>query len=527
MTLAAHSLIAGESVPATGPAFHAVNPVTGARLDPEFRGASAGDIERAASAADAAFPDFSRRPAGERAALLEAIAHEIEALGEPLLERCGQETALPRARLAGERGRTCAQLRLFAELIREGSWVDARIDTALPDRQPLPRPDIRRCLQGLGPVAVFGASNFPLAFSVAGGDTASALAAGCPVIIKGHPGHPGTSELVAGAVAKAIRSQGLPGGTFSFLPGGAEVGLALVSHPLVGAVGFTGSHPAGRALVDAAAKRAVPIPVFAEMSSVNPLFILPGAVAQRSGPLALGLAGSITLGCGQFCTKPGVIFLLTGAATDDFLLKLTDAIASTPSAHLLTPGIRAAYLAARTAVEQTPGVRTLARPGEDGTTSVRAGLAIVSLASFLHDASLRREVFGPFALVVLCDSAEDMRAAADRLEGQLTASVHAASDEWGALRGLMASLERRAGRVIVNGFPTGVEVSPAMNHGGPYPASSDTRFTSVGTGAILRFARPVCFQGYADALLPAELQNANPCGLMRLVNGTLTRDPVA
>ena len=527
MSFSPRSFVSGESVPATGAVFHAFNPVSGMPLEPEFRSATPGDVGRAAEAAHAAFPVLSRRSAGDRALLLEAIAHEIESLGDSLLERCGLETALPRARLAGERARTCAQLRLFAELVREGSWVDARIDTALADRQPLPRPDIRRSLQPLGPVAVFGASNFPLAFSVAGGDTASALAAGCPVIVKGHPAHPGTSDLVAAAVARAVRATGMPPGVFGFVPGGVDVGLALVSHPLVSAVGFTGSHAGGRALLDAASRRPVPIPVFAEMSSINPLFVLPGAIAQRCDALASGLAGSVTLGCGQFCTKPGVIFVLKGPETDAFVLKVAGAIETTAPAHLLTPSIRSGFIAASTALCAVPGVRTLSLPLSEGEVAVRAGLASVDVGTFRNDPRLRHEVFGPFTLVVLCDTVEEMVAAAEALDGQLTASVHASIDEWGAMRPLLDTLERRAGRVILNGFPTGVEVSPAMNHGGPYPATTDTRFTSVGTGAILRFARPVCLQGYPDVMLPAELQNANPRGIMRLVNGVLTRDPIA
>ncbi len=524
------SLVAGRRGASGGAVFRAHDPAADAPLDPAFHEAQAADIDAALDAAVEAFALYRRQPAEMRARLLEAIATEIEGLGDALLTRAQRETGLPFARLQGERGRTCGQLRLFAEVVREGSWVDARIDTALPDRQPLPRPDLRRMLVPLGPVIVFGSSNFPLAFSVAGGDTASALAAGCPVVVKAHPAHPGTSELVGEAIKRAVAACGLPAGIFSLLHGASPaVGVALVQHPAATAVGFTGSHRAGRALFDAAAARSHPIPVFAEMSSLNPVFLLPGAVRQRAAALAQGLLGSFTLGVGQFCTKPGLVFAVRSPETDDFLETFASAVRAAAPGVMLTPGIRTAFAENKERLSRFRGVRPFAETqaptiaGAEG----RAGVATVAAADFLAQPELSAlEVFGPYTLVVLADSEEQFAACARALEGQLTATVHGAADELAAAQPLLAELEQKAGRVLLNGFPTGVEVSPAMHHGGPYPATSDTRFTSVGTAAILRFARPVCHQNYTEALLPEALRNDNPLGLMRLVNGRLTREAV-
>jgi NADP-dependent aldehyde dehydrogenase len=530
-TLHGFSHVAGRRGSAGGPVFRAHDPAADAPLEPAFHEAVPADVDAALAAAADAFADYRTRPAETRARLLEAIAAEIEALGDALLTRAQRETALPLARLQGERGRTCGQLRLFAGVVREGSWVDARIDTALPDRQPLPRPDLRRMLVPLGPVAVFGSSNFPLAFSVAGGDTASALAAGCPVVVKAHPAHPGTSELVAGAIDRAVAACGLPAGVFSLLHGASpEVGLALVRHPETTAVGFTGSHRAGRALFDAAAARSHPIPVFAEMSSLNPVFLLPGAVRERGAALAQGLLGSFTLGVGQFCTKPGLVFVVRGPETDGFLAALAEAVRAAAPGIMLTPGIRSAFAGTRERLLGHRGVRPFAESGAPAVAGAegRAAVATVAAADFLAQPELSAlEVFGPFTLVVVADSADQFAACARALEGQLTATVHGTADELAAAGPLVAGLERKAGRVLLNGFPTGVEVAPAMHHGGPYPATSDTRFTSVGTAAILRFARPVCYQNFPETLLPDVLRNANPSGLMRLVNGTLTRDAVS
>jgi alpha-ketoglutaric semialdehyde dehydrogenase len=528
MSLHGLSLIAGQPGQTGGKTFHAVNPATGETLQPAFHEASNDEAGRALDAAAAAFADYRARPAADRARLLDTIATEIEALGDALLQRVTSETGLPLGRVTGERGRTCGQLRLFAQLVREGSWVDARIDTALPDRQPLPRPDLRRMLLPLGPVVVFGSSNFPLAFSVAGGDTASALAAGCPVVVKAHRAHPGTSELVAGAVTRAVAACGLPAGVFSLIHGGgASIGIAMVKHPATTAVGFTGSHAAGRALFDAAASRPHPIPVFAEMSSINPVFLLPGALRERGAALAQGLVGSFTLGVGQFCTKPGLVFLQRGPDADAFLAKLAELVRGAPSGTLLTRGIRDAFVENRAKVTAVPGVTGLAQGGgssDAGRTELPPSVATASARDFLAHPALATEAFGPFTLVLLADSAAEIAACAAALEGQLTATLHGTAADLAGARSLLATLEQKAGRIVVNGFPTGVEVSPAMNHGGPYPATTDVRFTSVGTAAIHRFVRPVCYQGLPDDLLPPALQNANPLGLLRLVNGAPSRD---
>ena len=529
MTLHGKSLLAGTPGSTGGATFRAVNPATGERLAPDFHEASGPEVARALDASAAAFADYRARPAAERAKLLETIATEIEALGDALLQRANAETGLPLARITGERGRTCAQLRLFASVVRDGSWVDARIDPALPDRQPLPRPDLRRMLIPLGPVVVFGSSNFPLAFSAAGGDTASALAAGCTVVVKAHRAHPGTGEMVGGAIARAVAACGLPAGVFSLIHGGGStVGIAMVKHPATTAVGFTGSTFAGRALFDAAASRPHPIPVFAEMSSLNPLFILPDAQRERGAAIAQGLLGSFTMGVGQFCTKPGLIFALRGPDTDTFLQKLSESVRGATCGTMLTSGIRDAFVENRGKVTGVAGVQplTAASAAVDATrTEAQPSVATTSAANFLAHPALATEAFGPFTLVVIAEKIADFATCAAALEGQLTATLHGTPADFAAARPLLAVLEQKAGRVLLNGFPTGVEVSPAMNHGGPYPATSDVRYTSVGTAAMLRFARPICYQGLADELLPPALQNANPLGLMRMVNGQLTRDP--
>lgn len=530
MTLHGKSFLAGHPGKAGGPVFWTVNPATGQRLTPDFHSALPDEVTQALNDSAAAFDDYSMRPAAERASLLEAIATEIEALGDALLQRAHSETGLPLARIAGERGRTCAQLRLFANLVREGSWVDARIDPALPQRQPVPRLDLRRMLRPLGPVVVFGSSNFPLAFSVAGGDTASALAAGCTVVVKAHRAHAGTAELVGGAITRAVATGGLPPGVFSMIHGdGATVGIAMVKHPATAAVGFTGSRTAGRALFDAAAARAHPIPVFAEMSSLNPVFLLPRAVHERGAEIAQGLLSSFTLGVGQFCTKPGLVFALRSPDTDAFVQKFSELVRAAPCGTMLTPGIREAFLKNRGSITSMVGVQPLvesATAADPARTEAQPGFAIARGRRFLDHPELATEAFGPFTLVVIAETEDEMKACAAALEGQLTAAVHGTSADLEHAEPLLAILERKAGRLLINSFPTGVEVSPAMNHGGPYPATTDVRFTSVGTAAILRFARPVCYQTFPDALLPTALQDANPLGLLRLVDGKYTRDAV-
>lgn len=530
MSLHGKSLLAGAHGRTGGKTFRAVNPVTGEHLAPDFHEASADEVAGALEASASAFSDYRRCSGADRAKLLEAIATEIEALGDVLLQRASTETGLPLGRITGERARTCGQLRLFAQVTREGSCVDARIDPALPNRQPLPRADLRRMLIPLGPVVVFGSSNFPLAFSVAGGDTASALAAGCTVVVKAHRAHPGTSELVGGAVARAVASCGLPPGVFSLVHGGgATVGVAMVRHPATTAVGFTGSHAAGRALFDAAAARPHPIPVFAEMSSINPVFLLPGALRERGAAIAQGLLNSFTLGAGQFCTKPGLVLAVRGPETDAFLSRFTELVGAAPNATMLTSNIRDSFEESRARIIGVAGVQPLAAgpaAADAAKTEAQPQVATTSAKSFLANPALASEAFGPFTLVILADHVADFAACAAALEGQLTATVHATATDFSAARALLAVLEQKAGRVLLNGFPTGVEVCPAMNHGGPYPATSDVRFTSVGTSAMLRFMRPVCYQDLADELLPDALKNANPLGLLRLVNGQPTRDPV-
>jgi len=527
MTLHGKSVIAGQPGEAGRVTFRAHNAATGTPLEPVFHEAHPAEVIRAVDAAAEAFAEYRRLPPEARARFLETIAAEIEALGDTLIERTTLETGLPDARIVGERGRTCAQLRLFAATVREGSWVDARIDTALPERTPAPRPDIRRMLKPIGPVVVFGASNFPLAFSTAGGDTASAFAAGCPVVVKAHPAHPGTGELVAGAITRAAAECGLPPGVFSFVHGGPETGAALVRHPATAAVGFTGSHAAGRALFDIANSRPDPIPVFAEMSSVNPVFILPGALKERGGAIAQGLFGSFTLGVGQFCTKPGLVFVPRGADADAFVEELARVVQDAAGGMMLTAGILEAFERAREQAIGIEGVKEIAAaraPAERG--SAVPSIAWTDAANFLARPSLANEVFGPFTLVVGCEDTAEMLRCLGSLAGQLTATLHANDADLATAGALIEAAERRAGRVIINGFPTGVEVCPAMHHGGPYPATTDVRFTSVGTAAILRFARPVCYQNFPDDLLPAELKDANPYRIPRTVNGELTRDAV-
>ncbi len=523
MQLSGTSLI-GMSRGATGAAAaYALDPTSGKSLEPGYHWATPAEIDRATELAVAAFESLSKTSAAARAQLLRAIAEGIERNAPEIGARATLETALPPARIAGETARTCGQLRLFASLVEDGWWLDARIDHADPTRAPVPKPDVRSMLRPLGPVAVFSSSNFPLAFSVAGGDTASALAAGCPVIVKPHQGHLGTSELVGLVVRDAVRRCELPEGTFSMLFGpGREVGIALVKHPRIKAVGFTGSRSGGRALMDAAAVRPDPIPVFAEMGSINPVFLLPGALAKRGGEIAKGLHASVTLGVGQFCTNPGLVFCHEGPDYESFLAQLSDLIRFTPPGVMLTPSIRDEYRAGVQRFANLTGVRQHAKAGcEPAATDMQcaAALFVTTGAEFLRNDELGDEVFGPATLVVKVASRQQMVDCARKLDGQLTATLQADADEVAVYADLISILETKAGRLLVNGFPTGVEVCHAMNHGGPYPATSDGRSTSVGTRAIQRFARPVCFQNFPDAALPPELQAANPLGIARLVDG--------
>jgi 2,5-dioxopentanoate dehydrogenase len=483
--------------------------------------------------AEDAFAALRAAPAETRAQLLEEIAEQILALGDDLLRTADSETGLGLPRLIGERGRTVAQLKLFASVVRDGSWVDARIDTRDATRTP-PKPDLRRLLLPLGPVVVFAASNFPLAFSVAGGDTASALAAGCSVVLRAHPAHPKTSERVAVAVATAVARSGLPAGVFTCVGGdGHAVGLALVRHPLARAVAFTGSLRGGRALFDAAAARPEPIPVYAEMGSVNPVFVLSGALAERGAELGGQLADSATLGTGQFCTKPGLIFAVddqqAGSGFAAFVAALTARIAGKAPSRMLYPELAARFRDGTAELGRVPGVTRLAEAG-DAPAAADFGRPVawqISADEFLRSPALREEVFGPSTLVVRARSLDELTRVAASLDGQLTASVHATPAELAFARPLLATLERKVGRLVFGGVPTGVEVSAAMNHGGPYPASTDLRTTSVGSAAIHRFARPLCYQDADPSLLPPELADANARGIWRLIDGRFTRDDIA
>jgi 2,5-dioxopentanoate dehydrogenase len=524
MELSGGNLIGGEFREGRGATFRGIDPSTDAALEPTFREAEEADVEQALAGAEAAFESFGRSDGELRGRFLRAIAEELLELGDGLIDRAGAETGLPAARLQGERARTVAQLRLFAEHVEEGSWVEARIDTPDPARAPIPKPDLRRMLIPLGPVAVFGASNFPLAFSVAGGDTASALAAGCTVVFKAHPAHPGTSELAARAIARAAGRTGLPSGVFSLLHGWShEVGLAMVRHPLTRAVAFTGSLRGGRALFDAAAARPDPIPVYAEMGSVNPVFLLPSAVAERGEAIAQGLAQSITLGVGQFCTNPGVVVAMESEGFGAVRSLLAERIRESAAGVMLYDRISEGYTVALNRWAEK-GVESVARAAA-GTSSCpgQPALHATDAATFLGDPELQQEVFGPASLLVAATGAEELERVAESLEGQLTVTIHATARELQEHSRLIDILQRKAGRLIFNGFPTGVEVGHAMQHGGPYPASTDARTTSVGTAAIFRFARPVCYQDFPQTALPAALRDRNELGIWRLLDGEFTR----
>ncbi|HET6383858.1 MAG TPA: aldehyde dehydrogenase (NADP(+)) [Armatimonadota bacterium] len=525
MELHGKNIIGGSESAEGRPVIAAVNPASGETLAPDFYEAAPSEIDRAMTLAADAFSQRRKSDWERTSALLDRIADEIMALGDSLISRAAAETGLPEGRLSGERLRTVGQLRMFAGVVREGSWVEARIDPALPDRKPAPRPDLRRMLIPIGPVVVFGASNFPLAFSVAGGDAASAFAAGNPVVVKAHPAHPGVSEMVARAIRAAVSATGLPDGTFSMLHGGPDVSLALVRHPLAEAVGFTGSLNAGRALFNAAAARDRPIPVFAEMGSVNPVFILPGALKARGEAIAKGLADSVTLGVGQFCTNPGVVVGIDNSVLQEVIRMAAEQLQKVPAGVMLHQRICDAFAAGVDRLRTIEGVTI--ETTENAGPGARAALFSTPSANFLSDPSLSQELFGPSSLVVVCDSPAAMMAVARGLEGQLTATIHATPEDLEQFAPLIEILTARVGRLILNGFPTGVEVSPAMNHGGPYPASTDIRSTSVGTAAISRFARPICYQGFPDAMLPPELQDANPRGIWRLVDGEWTKASVA
>ncbi|WP_248749804.1 aldehyde dehydrogenase (NADP(+)) [Pseudomonas sp. MWU15-20650] len=519
MTLTGKMLIGQQSLSGHRDAIRAINPATDTPLEPAYAGGDGEHVERACALAWAAFDRYRETTLEERATFLEAIADNLEALGDELIERAIAETGLPRARIQGERGRTCGQLRAFARTVRLGEWLDVRVDTAQPQRQPLPRADLRQRHIPLGPVAVFGASNFPLAFSVAGGDTASALAAGCPVIVKAHGAHPGTSELAGRAIAQAVKHCGLPEGVFSLLYGsGRDVGIALVTDPRIKAVGFTGSRTGGVALCQAAQARPESIPVYAEMSSINPVYLFPAALEARGEALAEGFVASLTQGAGQFCTNPGLVIALQSTALERFIKVVSDRLPRCPAQTMLTPGIFSAYETGVAALAKHARVAAQGLPAT-GPNQGQAHLFVTQAKDFLANEHVQAEVFGAASLVVECTDAAQVRQVSEHLEGQLTATLHLDEEDLPQAHALLPVLERKAGRLLVNGWPTGVEVCDAMVHGGPFPATSDSRSTSVGTAAILRFLRPVCYQDFPDALLPTALQQGNPLLLRRLLDG--------
>ncbi|MGC1240338.1 MAG: aldehyde dehydrogenase (NADP(+)) [Chryseosolibacter sp.] len=519
MTLTGKNIIGGRLIGDGTIFFNAENPANGEKLEPPFHEASEKEIWHAIEKAAAAFHEYRQISGSEKADFLEAIAGEIMALGDDLIIRCMEETGLPEARLKGERGRTVNQLKLFAGYIREGSWVDARIDPAEPTRTP-PKADIRSMQKALGPVGVFGASNFPLAFSVAGGDTASALAAGCPVVFKAHPAHPGTCEMVGTAIANAAKKTGMPEGTFSMVHGkSTAVGLAIVRHPLIKAIGFTGSYRGGKALFDVANSRTVPIPVYAEMGSTNPVFILPGAMRERKQNIAKELAASVTLGVGQFCTNPGLVFYQPDEGKN-FVESFSKSLEETAPGVMLTSYIQEAYRTGVEKLSKTKGVQTLVKEKPESNGCYAPAYLFQSTAEvFLNDHSMEEEVFGPSTLAVAVDDRTQLLRVASQLGGHLTATIHGTDQDLEEYRELISMLEQKTGRIIINGYPTGVEVTHAMVHGGPFPATTDSRSTSVGTDAIKRFARPVCYQNFPQSLLPDELKDGNPLQIWRLING--------
>ncbi|WP_341939424.1 aldehyde dehydrogenase (NADP(+)) [Marinimicrobium sp. C2-29] len=523
MKLTGQSIIGATRVTGQGDALQAIDPANNKTLDPVYSSVQTQDADRACELARQAFGPYRKTDAETRARFLETIADNIMDLGDDLVERAMAETGLPQARIEGERGRTVNQLKLFAGVVRSGRWLDLHLDPALPERQP-PRPDLRSRSVPLGPVAVFGASNFPLAFSVAGGDTASALAAGCPVVVKAHPAHPGTSELVGTAIQSAVESCQLSEGVFSLLfDAGHKIGAHLVAHPAIKAVGFTGSRSGGTALMAIAAQRPLPIPVYAEMSSINPLFLLPDALADGPETLADNYVDSLQMGAGQFCTNPGLLVAQKGPELDRFIEQAKKKLSGSGCQTMLTPGIARAYQASLKQLSSVKGVTTLVQAQKpEGDNQCQGALLSTSADDFLDSPELQSEVFGAAGLLVVCDRTDQMLDVIEQLEGQLTAGLHLTDKVDKTLaQSLLDALELKAGRLLVNGFPTGVEVCGAMVHGGPYPATADGRSTSVGTRAIERFLRPVCYQNVPAALLPAELQDGEAEKMPRVVDGVL------
>lgn len=529
MKITGENIIGYTSSAAGTTTFNATNPATGELLPGVFHLATAKEADEIAAKAAAAFKIYSQKSGEEKAIFLEAIAEEIMALGDDLINRAMAETGLPAARLTGERGRTTGQLKLFAQLLREGSWLDARIDTAIPDRQPLPKPDLRSMMIAVGPAMVFGASNFPFAYSAAGGDTASALAAGCPVIVKAHPSHPGTDEMVSHAIISAAQKTKMPDGVFSMLFSDEKTAIQLVTDPAVKAIGFTGSRKGGMAIFNAAVNRAEPIPVYAEMSAVNPVILMPNAVAANANGIAQGLVASVTMGVGQFCTNPGLVFMVNDDNAAGFLNTLSDGFKNAMPGTMLSANICANYYSGVDKLKSTAAVTSLAHSSTAADVAKTEALPYVFTVTqkdFIADKQLSHEVFGPATLIVLCKTVDEIGEILKDMEGQLTATIHAAGADEKQIQPVIDLMKEKAGRVIFGGFPTGVEVCDAMVHGGPFPSTTDGRSTSVGTAAILRFVRPVAYQNFPTHLLPDALKNNNPLHILRKVNGTFTKDAI-
>jgi len=502
--------------------FNAINPLTGVILQPNFVEGTVSHAEFASKLAAIAFEKFSQTSSIERAEFLETIADEIMKLGNELITRAMQETALPKARLEGERGRTCNQLKLFAEVLREGSWVNAIIDTSDNDREPLAKPDTRSMNIAIGPVVIFGASNFPLAFSVAGGDTASAFAAGCPVIVKAHPAHPGTSELVSSAIIKAINKCYLPNGTFSMIQGSRNlIGESLVMQPPIKAVGFTGSIKAGRALFDIAMSRPIPIPFYGELGSINPVFLLDVDEQFDVKKFATSYVSSVIMGVGQFCTNPGLLVVQKSEQLNKLLKSINACIQESKPGTMLTKAIKSSLNTGVYELKQQKGIKLL---GESNTLNeIKNSIFIVTAKEFIKNLQLQEELFGPVSLVVICSNQQEISQVAISLQGQLTATIYTQMKDSKFVKKLSNKLRNVAGRILFNSFPTGVEVCRSMVHGGTYPAATDSRSTSVGTLAIYRFTRPVCFQDMPENILPKSLKNDNPLQIYRMIDGHYTK----
>lgn len=509
-TLTGLSFIGFQRGQNTGTTFQAENPSTGETLEPPYQSSTEEEVASACRLAEGAFNTYRQFPHTKRAEFLEEIATNIEKLGTALTSRFVVESGLPEGRAQGECARTCGQLRLFASEIKKKAWNRPVIETAIPDRKPLPKPDTRLRYVPIGPVGVFGPANFPLAFSVAGGDTASALAAGCPVVVKAHTSHPGVSELVGIAIIDAAKSTGMPEGVFSLMFGdGWATGAALVQNSAIKAIGFTGSESGGRALFDLASARAEPIPFFAEMSSLNPIALLPNALENRLEEIAQGLYESLTLGVGQFCTNPGLVLVPENELSQALLESLKAKLEKHPAQAMLNRGTRRSYDAGQSRLSKAKGIETVlaTQPlNQSNACAATPALYKISCADFIRQKELHKEVFGPTTLLVTCNNAEDYRSLLTELDGQLTISFHAEENEINEYQSLISIAETKAGRIVFNSFPTGVEVCDSMIHSGPYPATTDSRFTSVGTRAIDRFLRPICYQGFPSRLLPNELK---------------------